>query len=568
MNFKIFALTLLLLIAVVTADQYMHNPRGSNNRLNERTANRNNGNRMFDSQNNNKGGYNVGDLTDEPFTTEAQQGRIKYYAGSLLDIEWTNQHACGSNEKVRCEHIIQYMCGNVRNGVTTNTPPENADDTSTGLHEPRAYYSACKNDIERNRGLFTADQNLQGDTAIYTRQNPNGNRNGYECPEERDYYPWWHPNPWKDIAILTSAHSEIATDLDDPMPTTDEDRNNTADPTYGVEGTAAHIESRTSDSSYRPELYGPRGLGKLDRCGDYEKLLSALGRPMPDCQPAIWSRDNHLGNTLDGYMAKYKWEIPSPQEACGQDTCSCVLRTRYNMSSTDYSWWTNSSYNGGEEKSPVEQNPTVGIGIMQGFRLAINTAQVGRTFQDRSHVFEIHTRPAALGNAPIHNLNVRGKRGNIVQTYPAVEYDFHPNNLEIEKGHWVHLQWTGSNTHNNNAPAGDGQAGDDGQGTGGTDRSNFVEIRSLDENYPVPFKHNTIWNNIVDSFPKKDPEQMALDFATVGEGTGVNSLLNDAPATYNAGLFKLNPGTYHYMCTRNNNFSNRSQKGTITVKDN
>ena len=58
--------------------------------------------------------------------------------------------------------------------------------------------------VFRHIGLFTADQNLKGDSPKYTRQNANGNRRGLEVPEERDYYPYWGPSPWKDIAIMVS----------------------------------------------------------------------------------------------------------------------------------------------------------------------------------------------------------------------------------------------------------------------------------------------------------------------------------------------------------------------------
>ena len=42
--------------------------------------------------------------------------------------------------------------------------------------------------------------------------------------------------------------------------------------------------------------------------------------------------------------------------------------------------------------------------------------------------------------------------------------------------------------------------------------------------------------------------------------------LDNAPASFSGMLMEFKKGKYHYMCSRNNNFSNRSQKGTITVE--
>jgi hypothetical protein len=160
-------------VAIVAADLYLHNPRGSNNRLDERNRNRDNANRLFDSQNNNKGGYNQNDMY--------------YYEGSIMQVEWTNQHSCG-NENNNCELIFQYMCENgntgagIRDGDSSTTITTAAPNSvKFGRHETGAYYTECSI-RQRNKGLFLADQTLQGDTSIYTRQNTNGARYGFECP--------------------------------------------------------------------------------------------------------------------------------------------------------------------------------------------------------------------------------------------------------------------------------------------------------------------------------------------------------------------------------------------------
>lgn len=187
--------------------------------------------------------------------------------------------------------------------------------------------------------------------------------------------------------------------------------------------------------------------------------------------------------------------------------------------------------------------------------------------------------------------------------YPAVEYDFLPNRLTIKTTDYLHIQWTGSNTHNNGNPAGDGQAGNDGQGKAGTDRHNLVQTNHLNENFPLPYEMSNLWQDVeLLGFLNKDiftdnnkkylrvygsndlSKDLALYFSTssfyhcVTKKTCdnesyesvkpvIDSDLNDAPASVPGAVirFKVSNKNYSYMCSRNNNFSNRSQKGLIYV---
>jgi len=509
--YAFYSLYASISITGILGDVYMHNPRGSNNRCDERTNDRNNANRLFDSQNNAAGGYAVPcqDIDLKCFSPS-------FYTGSFLDIRYTTQHACGIQNQ--CEIVLQYAC-NMRNGEPENsvgntcikTMPDNLNEinnTHYGYHETYESYQLCKQ-RKRNTNLYTGDQLLRGTSSVYTRQNPNGNRYGFECPEERDYYPYWNYSVWSDIAVLTSNISKC--------------------------------------SYYK------------NNSNNKDIVCDVINNTMV----------NRLGATRDGDKeSSFVWKIPNIKMN------DCVLRIRYNISlPSDLSWDADLSFNNLFKTDPL-------IYVDNRFvRLALDTSQLPRTFEDRSYTFDIIQTPSEI-NGRIFNVNVMGKRGNIAQIRNCIEYDFIPNNLTIYDDDYLHFQWVGSDYNPLN---------NDGEGRAGTDRSNIVDItdyfgfRNSQNNTFIPsdlidafvflFQDNSTCYNITDLI-QNNKIKNTQDIRNC-------ALLNNASVYFNVRLFKISAGngssgsngsnvsngrrTYLYMSTRNNNFSNRNQKGVITV---
>lgn len=164
-----------------------------------------------------------------------------------------------------------------------------------------------------------------------------------------------------------------------------------------------------------------------------------------------------------------------------------------------------------------------------------------------------------------------------------------------------------SNTHNNGHDAGDGQEGDAGEGTGGTDRQNIVAFPDRTNNYPIPNTNSygsvpsTNFLASATCYDAQTGQQVAfrvcgssflfrlifvqistfscqIKLASSGyyndqadfedsSNADMDPLLNNAEPTLSSGVLIRfwQRGSWAYGCTRNNNFSNRSQKGVIIV---
>ena len=504
----------------------------------------------------------------------------------------------------------------------------NAVGNETGFHETWEYYDACAH-RQRNGGLFMADKEAKNDWATCTRQNSNCGKRGYECAEERDYYPYWHPTEWTDIAILTSEPSKCAYYVAESAKAKFEcvefyptgqrkhySTGNNKDSCVGekkgqwlgfyefMERVPLSVASDKGacENQYIALRYGIQlnqikwGLPHLHGAGRHEKPVEQclIVAPPVTCRAAPVNRENHLGNDgSTGKVNSFKWTLPyfpmmtEPKE--------CVVRARYNISSDDY---TEPVLDGANvvpffEPAFLSSNPIVEIEPGFELKLALNTAQIGRTFQDRSHVFRLFPRQMGeiWDHETVENLQVKGKRGNIVQTAPNMEYEFSPSRLEINADTLVHIQWAGANS---------GRKNNAGQGKDQTDRHNILQVNGVNWNLPrgtLHFNNRTevanttnylttdfvewVWTASKDGAVIDNLDNLRIQLASsgyyecvdescaasIGKLEKIQGELNNAPASWNGNVIRFTAGgtAFQFLASRNNNFSNRAQKGIIIV---
>lgn len=500
----------------------------------------------------------------------------------------------------RCHDKKDQMCGGgwrnqiYLSGLAKENPDQSLEDKnqrkakskgeSQGIHESWEFYDRCPNYFE-----------LSG---IKEK------RSGLECLHERNHIHVDYATPWRDIVHFSDDVAKCQAEHEAKRQPkyecvemwNNEDRKHKSDYTnkddckanggqwlefYEYKQILPNITRKNKCTGENLQWGRPMNWADLGNDVLSAEACLDLG-PKAECLPNFDTRHNYLGMADNGNneVPRYQWALPKYQ-----NNQRCVMRIRQFIYNKDEPQITESN-----KDLKDQYHQPLYLALAQKF--AHNNMVV---YEDRSHIFKLLQRPATIDDdQTLHNIVVRGKRGNIVQTYPAVEYDFVPNKLHIKNGDAVQFQWTGSNTHNNGGHS-KGQTGDAGEGNGGTDRNNMIQNFYKKTNFPLPYEKQSLFQNATFLWSEKYGEHdanvdltddtnanaltsynAALAHATSGyywssqdfedNKTKLDGRLNRASPSFQGVVFV--PGSdakYYYVGMRNNNFSNRSQKGELIV---
>lgn len=473
---------------------------------------------------------------------------------------------------------------------------------------------------------------------------------GFECKFERENHPassYNHKTMWNDIVIYSDASDcsfenfrvyECVEKWDNGQYKHKSIYNKRSEclenggewiKFYRWIDEAADIEDKKSCNALRndPEYAGMKFV--WGRPIDYQAMAQdqlppekcLLQPPTPKCRKSsLKVRPNVFSNNdFTHDWPTFDWEIP---RFYSNTPKKCVMRVRHFLESkkrkrqqqvnaenqcisVDDKKLFLSRFNNGINKL-ASDGPTSDRNLQKMKKFYPKTV-----FQDRSHIFKLNPRPENMEEVDIQTISVRGKRCNIVQCFPAVEYDFVPEEIDIPNGRAVQFVWTGSNHHDNqNSQGNDGQAGAEGNGQANTDRNNVMQIYAADDsrnqekgqksNFPVPFENETlfgqaeklIWmpegfyprNQKFDgsqNLENNEANQLknwlghatsgtywchdnsCRTSASEGELKNVLQLDNMYPNFVGSVFVPRSDSTFTYVSTRNSDFSNRSQKGII-----
>lgn len=585
---KLAHVVLLALVAMVAADTYDLR-RGHNNKNRYDVTdgqNTDNQKRIMDSELNAKGGF-------PPCNTPPT-----YPVGSVFTFAYTVQHGL-SMQNLRSAVVLQYIsskdapalmvydaAGTDKNtldfdGVFTNagrtqiTGGAANSNTLTrtqleaavplnyvrGDQSTRGRRENARTAVEgfhrlRNGGTWVggtkqvneiADQPYQ--TA--TRQNTDGDddRYGIELAAERDEYPHPHCSDFKDLAVYVGDATNVTTMC----------------PFYQANSQNVQKRSGCDKVAY------PTEQSCKDNGGNWGTLDCDWGIEPPVCLLAARSADNHLGNAQGdnsggNNQVTLLHNITTPNEPGAR----IALRLRYNTSSGDFEGWgpnkLDHKHNGAN--APFQQNQKYTIGTYANtpieLQMSINLAQFYRVFEDSSDHLDIAEDDGnACPGGTVFNIYSRGKRGNIVQAYPAVEYMPLPRQPEIDLCDCLNFQFTGAGPNDYKAGQNLYDAGQAGNGDQ-VDLHGAVCAANDGVNQPLYMRD---WAPCVpEDVQNRDKVMWNMATSCVDEGTTVDVELDGSKLYCNVGTFQYCERTTLAMFSpRNNAFTNRSEKISIHV---